>query len=409
MHVRVIVYVTDAVLRNKVQTDCLSWFTGEELAMSRTLRIIDGIIIALIIAAAVLTYIPQIFGIGTTEIGTEMLGNVDVGSLVYTEEAPTTSVQKGDRILNLTDNSASIYTVTSYDPSAGTVDVDGGEETTYKLSENYLRVLTVIPYVGYFGLAIQSQRGMILLGVLLCYVIISLVAAAFIHGDDEDDDYDEDYDDDEEDEFYSSLAKKKKKMDAERDADDEDDDEEDEDDDRRSRKKAKDKKDRKDRKDNKKENRRSEKRNRRKKSSDEDSYDDAEDAGDNSDGMTEISEAKTSVPGAAADETDPEVSSESLTNVQAALEAALDKQPMNQTEETPAERVRPADTASQTGNLTQDDAGDTGVNENGEIELAMPVRTADEILSKAYAAGLDPTVEEDKSTGVTLVDYSDSL
>lgn len=374
--------------------------------MSRTLRIIDGIIIALFIAAAVLTYVPQVFGIGTTEVSTEMLGNVDVGSIIYTEQAPTTSVQKDDRILNLTDNSASIYTVTSYDPSAGTVDVEGGEETTYKLSANYLRVLAVVPYFGYFGLAVRSTKGLIVLGVILCYVIVSLIVAAAISRGEDDYGDEDDYDDDDEDEFYSGLAEKKKKKDAARyadeedDADTDDDEDEDEDDDRSRRRKKKD-------------SRRRAKKHKDSKSSDRsDSRDrDKNNDSDAGNGLTEISEEKTSVPGAAADETDPEVSSETLTDVQAALEAALDSQPLNHAEEAPAEGAGTNISGAFSANAgaADEDLNTPSVNEKGEIELAMPVRTADEILSKAYAEGLDPTVEEDKSTGITLVDYSDSL
>ena len=44
-----------------------------------------------------------------------------------------------------------------------------------------------------------------------------------------------------------------------------------------------------------------------------------------------------------------------------------------------------------------------------EIELAIPVRTADEILEEAYANGLDPKVSEDEVTGIKFIDFSDSL
>ena len=43
------------------------------------------------------------------------------------------------------------------------------------------------------------------------------------------------------------------------------------------------------------------------------------------------------------------------------------------------------------------------------IELAMPVYTAEELLQKAHAAGDDPKVIEDSTTGVTILDYSDIL
>lgn len=44
-----------------------------------------------------------------------------------------------------------------------------------------------------------------------------------------------------------------------------------------------------------------------------------------------------------------------------------------------------------------------------EIELAIPVRSAEEILSAAYARGEDPGVTKDEVTGVTLIDFSDCL
>lgn len=343
--------------------------------MSRTLRIIDGILIALLIIAAALTYLPQVFGVNTVAVGADKLGNAEVGSLIYSEQEKTSSVQKGDSILNLTDDAVSIYTVVSYDPSANTVDVEGGEETTYKLSENYLRVVRVIPYVGFFLLATQTQKGLIMLGVIVCYIIVSLVIAALIRKPSEyEDDFDDNYDDDdeEEDEFYRGLAEKKKDKDKDRGSD-------------------------------KKSSRHSSDRSVQKKPAKKAAKNTAD---RDDDGMTELSGDE--VPEEAQADSSDRVNTQSLTDVQAALEAALEAQPLNHTGELPADQV--ASAARNSGNAAaDDDPNKPNVNENGEIELAMPVRTADEILSKAYAAGLDPNVEEDKSTGVTLVDYSDCL
>jgi hypothetical protein len=49
------------------------------------------------------------------------------------------------------------------------------------------------------------------------------------------------------------------------------------------------------------------------------------------------------------------------------------------------------------------------LNEDGEIELAIPIRTADELLEKAYAQGLDPVVEDDVITGIKIVDFSECI
>ena len=45
--------------------------------------------------------------------------------------------------------------------------------------------------------------------------------------------------------------------------------------------------------------------------------------------------------------------------------------------------------------------------EPDEIELAIPVKTANEILDEAYAKGYDPQVITDDVTGIKLVDFSD--
>ncbi len=44
-----------------------------------------------------------------------------------------------------------------------------------------------------------------------------------------------------------------------------------------------------------------------------------------------------------------------------------------------------------------------------EIELAIPVKTAEEIIDAAYAQGYDPAVTTDDVTGVKIIDFSDCL
>ena len=44
-----------------------------------------------------------------------------------------------------------------------------------------------------------------------------------------------------------------------------------------------------------------------------------------------------------------------------------------------------------------------------EIELAIPVRSLEEIIQQAYSAGLDPLVTKDSVTGIDFVDFSDCL
>ena len=129
----------------------------------------------------------------------------------------------------------------------------------------------------------------------------------------------------------------------------------------------------------------------------------ASSASANTNGMTEISgsdvSASIDVPHVVPEEKD--LGTDSLPDVQAALEAALESQPLNRTGETARMTIPDEDVLS--------DAEASGSAPTGEIELAMPVHTADELLSKAYSDGLDPKVRDDEITGVTLVDYSDCL
>jgi hypothetical protein len=94
-----------------------------------------------------------------------------------------------------------------------------------------------------------------------------------------------------------------------------------------------------------------------------------------------------------------EIGTDSLPDVQAALEAALENQPLNRTsEDYTLQQPEKPDSAQKADTDARD-----------EIELAMPAHTAEELLEKAYADGLDPKLKKDETTGVTLVDYSDSL
>ena len=115
-------------------------------------------------------------------------------------------------------------------------------------------------------------------------------------------------------------------------------------------------------------------------------------------GMTEISDSSEQ----GEEDLEPEekeIGTDSLPDVQAALEAALENQPLNRTSEDYTLQQPEKPDASQ---KEETEARD-------EIELAMPAHTAEELLEKAYADGLDPKLKKDETTGVTLVDYSDSL
>ena len=86
---------------------------------------------------------------------------------------------------------------------------------------------------------------------------------------------------------------------------------------------------------------------------------------------------------------------DAIPDVQAALEAALEQQQIQTHEAAPVQEI------------SQEEEAEALPME--ELELAMPVKTVEEYLQEAYAAGEDPIVTEDKTTGVTFVDFSECL
>ena len=116
-------------------------------------------------------------------------------------------------------------------------------------------------------------------------------------------------------------------------------------------------------------------------------------------GETEDSEAaaeevkEPEAPKAVPDEDDP-VPTDGLPDVQAALEAALEGRQISYTNNV----KHPGVTETEMPKL-----------KTGEIELAIPIRSAEEFMEQAAANGDQPSVREDQLTGVKFVDYSDCL
>ncbi len=342
--------------------------------MSKILKAIDAVLLILFIICGAALLVPQFMGVSTVVVQQEMTGNAAVGTAIYAKRTEASSIEVGDRMLDLGTDSVGIYTVEAFDSATSTVTVSDAPQEKYNVSEYYLKVVLTVPFIGYLMLATQTRAGIAILAALLIYVIVSFIFAELMKRSDDEESDDEDEEDDEEDDFYAGLAARKKQRSAGKASAVENDDKREKTEARRTEKSEEDEERR-----PAKENRPSRRRRR---------HGDA----DEDEGIVELQDAERKN-----ESREEGFGTDSLPDVQAALEAALVNQPLNRT-----------------GNISQSfalepDDGEAVVSENGEIELAMPVRTADELLQKAYSEGLDPTVREDNITGVTLVDYSDSL
>nr|WP_027870590.1 hypothetical protein [[Eubacterium] cellulosolvens] len=345
--------------------------------MSKILKLFDALILAIFIAAGAALVIPQQFmGIDATVAEQETKGDVPVGTVVYSKKVSSSEITEGEKIFVQDGDRMNVYTVVAYDEKNETITVDGEENASFSLSDNYQRMVGMVPLIGYLMIATQSSGGLLLLGILLVFVIFIYIVSELIRSGDDG----EEEDDDKDDNVYKELLEKKKKKEkeaakAEREA-------------LRAKKSKK----------------------KAERGHDEEGEEDAENVVDALpsgepdpavDDMTEISAEieEEDEPAALVEEESREgLTGEALPDVQAALEAALESQPLGRTGET----------AQFSAVLPEEDT-EPQVNEDGEIELAIPVRTADELLEKAYAQGLDPVVEDDVITGIKLVDYSDCI
>ncbi|MCI6795123.1 MAG: hypothetical protein MR581_03970 [Lachnospiraceae bacterium] len=369
--------------------------------MSKFLKFIVGIVLAVFIAAGAGLIIPQFLGIDVTVVQETTVSNQKVGTAVYSKKEDVSSLAAGQKILELDTNKLNVLTVTDYDADNSVITVTGGTGRTATVSRNYLRVLAAVPFIGFLSIATQSVTGLIVLAALLALIIIVFIIAEILKKGSDDYDEDEDEEPEEDDDtFYTDLAEKKRRSDREEEE---------------KYNKKKHKKDSARKTKNSRADRHSGK--RRPGDEDEDYTEEDEEKRSSSarkrpesekartklqtepdSGMTEISDSSAQ----GEEDLEPEekeIGTDSLPDVQAALEAALENQPLNRTSEDYTAQQPEKPDASQ---KEETEARD-------EIELAMPAHTAEELLEKAYADGLDPKLKKDETTGVTLVDYSDSL
>lgn len=316
-----------------------------------------------IVAGAALL-VPPFLNIETVVIQDETNSNLNRGAVVYARQADPSAVEEGDKILRVTEDGAvNSYIVRTYDASSKTVTAvksEGAAEEELHASDTVRRILLLVPYLGFLSIATQSITGLLILGgFILIIIILFVISEVLRRGSEEDEDEDGNRVTDEE--YFSSLhGKKTEAFDAQK-ADEAP-------------------------------------------SQTEESFPvDGEGeafiknlkgaiSGNDLSGTGTISAPSEEEHKAAPDEEDP-VSTDGLPDVQAALEAALE-----------GRQVGYGQNTQQGGTAEEAQAPKTG-----EIELAIPIRSADELLDAAHAAGDDPELRKDEMTGVSFVDYTDCL
>ncbi len=364
--------------------------------MSKFLKFIVSLILIIFIGSGAALIVPQFVGdLDTVIVQDGMVSNKMIGTVIYSKKEAASNMQVGDKIVDMDAGTLYVHEVVSYDSVTQTAQVTGGPATTVRISDAFTRAVFSVPLIGYLMIATQSLPGLILLGLLLALVILLFISSEVVRHPSDDDDDDEDvfsHSRDDDDDFYRSLAERKRQTEelgsvpnsvadsVSRIVAEEQDQPEmpkglfsDESD----------------------ELYRADRANRLKEET-------AGEAARSANGMLDLSGDAAPVDEVPGGKEEKPLGTGELPDVQTALEAALENQQLSRPE-------RPKNAAQQLYAEKAFSDEPPVPDENGEIELAMPVHTAEELISKAYAEGLDPVVKEDKTNGVTFVDYSDTL
>ena len=328
--------------------------------MSKVLKVFVNLILILFILVAAALFVPPLAGISTVVSGLDMVTNIQTGSVVYGRSTQVEDLSAGDEIVVTGDGSAYVYTIDEIDPATETASVtasEGAEPTEITLRTTAQKVLITVPFIGYVSIATQTMEGRIVLGLAVALLIVLFIVAEVWSRKDSDEEDEED--EKEDDEFYAGLAEKKKKADAE-------------------------------------EERRYQNRRRKEEEAEPEA---AQSWPEETEVFIEKLEPEETeqTPEPVRAETQDSGLEEEMQDVQAALENALVREPMNSQGQTV--QIPPVEPQEETAAAQKSD----------EIVLAIPARTVEEILQEAYSAGEDPRVEKDELTGVTFVDFSDCL
>ena len=403
--------------------------------MAKVFKIIMNIILILFIAAFCAVFIPPLLGISTTVATPGIETNMNTGSVAYGVRESLSDLKAGDDIIVSSGDSADIYEIAEVDASAGeiTVNTDGSGTETIELRRTATKVVIVIPLLGYIFIATQSLQGLIILALAAALIIILNIVASVLKRQAEDDEDEEDDEDDVKENDYSyfkDLAastsrpnrldklgtltippitdediKKSQGVSPETAALDEEIEEISELILEPSEKEENGVNPEKNINLNKPENNDGPAadipagEDAAQTGSDKEDAAQAETAEETA-SQTESAEETAAYVKAGEEAADVKETPEDISDLENALEHVLSTDQVNHTEESSS-----ADQAPEAAKI-QEEASAEAEEKPEEIELAIPIRTLDELLQESYAKGEDPQIKKDSATGITFVDYS---
>ena len=358
--------------------------------MSKLLKVIVNTLLLLAILSAGALVIPPFACI--TTLGSDGMGNTNIsrGAVTYAKKTDTSSVATGDKIL-VDDNSGKyIYTIQSLDTAAGTASVKNvisGDTTEITVRATVSKVIVTIPVIGFLSMAAQSREGIMIIGLAVLFLVILFILSEVWKRDEEEDEEEEEEEEEDEDEDDEKASEEL-----------------------RSRKKAalEEKKKREE------QEMTEQLRAADQKTAEEEKQDEFEIPDLEEEGTEQVSfhtvDLQNLVRGEETEEIPEAVEETEIVEEAAAEETAEEvTEETEETEETESAEPETVEEIEEFEETIEEPEEEPEPEPSEPIELAMPVYTAEELLQKAHAAGDDPKVIEDPSTGITILDYSDIL
>lgn len=355
--------------------------------MSRFLKWVVNIILIAAILVACALLIPPFTGVTTIIVDdVDMVTNLDRGSVTYGIPKDVSELAVGNEIIVENADGSFVYRLNSIDPASKTGELEDvrstdGQKQNVTFNQRATKVILTVPFIGYVVMAMKSTEGLIIIGLGVIFVIILFILSELWKKDREDEEDEEDEENVEADATPVDMsAHILEKVSSEI----------------------------------------------------------------GSEISNVIAQDSTQVGGGATEDVSDAVSEDTREITQELKEEATTKEmpvidEMQASEDVVADEES-EDANEETSETSNDSIGEETTVEATEaakvddkaieasdeempvmdeaeeladdeepVEVAMPTHTAEELLEKAKAAGHEPEVKKDDSTGITILDYSDIL
>lgn len=176
--------------------------------MAKFFKIIVNIVIIICILAVVALVVPPLVGVEEKIAEPQMDTNVSEGTVLYGTKRPVSMTAAGDEIIYDGDGFLYLYTVEAVDTANDEVSVINkvsGEQSVLQISKSVIKNVLAVPFIGYIMIATRSTEGIaMLISAAVVLIMLAIVAELCRKKAYPDEEYEEDED---EEEYFSDIVK----------------------------------------------------------------------------------------------------------------------------------------------------------------------------------------------------------